>query len=242
MFRLIQKHFHASQTIFVSNAEVILYANFGDRTYWQARRSMRFANHLVAIANNFRQSRLNSTDEEDKTVIHPDWAQMKAARGSAIGGPYVAIHLRRGDFVQYRPKQTPNLDCAVHQIRFVAANLLDKHVDNIYIATDEKAEQYEYIKHSLEAKGHRVHNYYYDNPKSASKLSPGEVAIIDQIIARHSEFFVGTLESTFSFKIQEEREILGFEVNTTFNALCAQCDLHLMLKLCKQSSAWKIVY
>ena len=33
-------------------------------------------------------------------------------------------------------------------------------------------------------------------------------------------YFVGSAESTFSFRIQEEREILGFEAESTFNMLC----------------------
>lgn len=55
------------------HAEVALHDNYGDRTYWQARRSMRFANHLILIANQFRKEELNSTDEEDGTVMPSDW-------------------------------------------------------------------------------------------------------------------------------------------------------------------------
>ena len=35
-------------------------------------------------------------------------------------------------------------------------------------------------------------------------------------------FFIGSLESTFSFRIQEEREILGFPVEQTFSILCPE--------------------
>ena len=38
----------------------------------------------------------------------------------------------------------------------------------------------------------------------------GGIAIIDQLIASHAKYFIGSYESTFSFRIQEEREIMGF--------------------------------
>ena len=38
----------------------------------------------------------------------------------------------------------------------------------------------------------------------------GGVAIIDQVICSYAQYFVGTRESTFTFRIQEEREMLGF--------------------------------
>lgn len=49
--------------------------------------------------------------------------------------------------------------------------------------------------------------------------------------------FVGTYVSTFSFRIQEEREILGFDPETTFNRLCSESE-----EECEQPSKWKIVY
>lgn len=50
-------------------------------------------------------------------------------------------------------------------------------------------------------------------------------------------YFVGSYESTFSFRIQEEREILGFDPDTTFNRLCPDNDSD-----CEKPSIWKIVY
>lgn len=65
----------------------------------------------------------------------------------------------------------------------------------------------------------------------------GGVAIVDQIICSHGRYFIGTHESTFSFRIQEEREILGFPVKSTFNRLCGDEE-----KDCQKPSIWKIVY
>lgn len=35
-------------------------------------------------------------------------------------------------------------------------------------------------------------------------------------------YFLGSIESTFTFRIQEEREILGFPVERTFSILCPE--------------------
>ena len=48
------------------------------------------------------------------------------------------------------------------------------------------------------------------------------VAIIDQWLAAHAVYFVGMAESTFSLRIQEDRQLMGFSVRSTFNQLCGQ--------------------
>merc|ERR1712037_648257 len=52
------------------------------------------------------------------------------------------------------------------------------------------------------------------------KYKDGGVAVIDQIVCSHAKHFVGSAESTFTFRIQEEREIMGFAVENTFGMLC----------------------
>ncbi|MPC16260.1 GDP-fucose protein O-fucosyltransferase 2 [Portunus trituberculatus] len=63
----------------------------------------------------------------------------------------------------------------------------------------------------------------------------GGAAIVDQIICSHARYFVGSYESTFSFRIQEEREILGFTEETTFNRLCGSSSK------CEQPAKWRII-
>lgn len=48
--------------------------------------------------------------------------------------------------------------------------------------------------------------------------------------------FIGTKESTFTYRIQEDREILGFPVSTTFNNLCVKGDT------CSSEGRWEIVW
>ncbi len=50
-------------------------------------------------------------------------------------------------------------------------------------------------------------------------------------------FFLGSAESTFTFRIQEEREILGLEPSSTFNMLCPDGKFD-----CEKPSQWKIKY
>jgi len=56
-------------------------------------------------------------------------------------------------------------------------------------------------------------------------------------LSYYCRFFSGTHESTFSFRIQEEREIMGFPPDRTFNRLCGDDE-----QKCSQPSAWRIVF
>lgn len=78
---------------------------------------------------------------------------------------------------------------------------------------------------------------YESDLQLKKKVKDGGLAIIDQWIAAHARYFVGSYESTFSFRIQEEREILGFDPATTFNRLCGSGE-----KVCTQPTKWRIAY
>lgn len=77
------------------------------------------------------------------------------------------------------------------------------------------------------------------NPDKETKkeLKDGGVAIVDQIICSHAKHFMGSLESTFTFRIQEEREIMGFQTKATFDIFCQDGKFD-----CEKGSVWKIVY
>lgn len=51
-------------------------------------------------------------------------------------------------------------------------------------------------------------------------------------------YFIGTFESTFTYRIYEEREIMGFPIKSTFNTFCKNEDL----SKCEQNSVWPIAY
>jgi peptide-O-fucosyltransferase len=61
--------------------------------------------------------------------------------------------------------------------------------------------------------------------------------LISDHISFSCRFFTGTYESTFSFRIQEEREIMGFPPENTFNRLCGDGE-----QKCSQPSRWRIVF
>ncbi|KAJ8963340.1 hypothetical protein NQ318_018812, partial [Aromia moschata] len=218
-----------AQTILINHAEVALHEFFGDKLYWQVRRSMRFNKELKKVAADFRETYLNSTDDADNTVLPEKWVEEKPKR-SAIGGPYLAVHLRRRDFVRSRPNDSPSLTDVAQQIE---KKLKELHLNTVFIATDGTEEEFDELSKALRL--YRVLRYVA--PHSIKrKFKEGGVAILDQIICSHARYFIGTHESTFSFRIQEEREIMGFAPETTFNALCKNGNN------CSKPSVWKIVY
>ncbi|PSN31421.1 GDP-fucose protein O-fucosyltransferase 2 [Blattella germanica] len=234
-------HGHASQlqdvlkdlkvhTIMFDHAEVALHDRFGDAIYWKARRSMRFSSVLVKLAANFRAEYLNSTDKTDGTMRPDDWTK-ETARSDTLGGPYLCAHMRRKDFLWGRPKQIPSLEGAALQIR----NHLERlKLTTAFIATDAPATEFEKLQKLLPE--YQILRY---RPSEIVRQSykDGGIAIIDQIICSHARYFIGTHESTFTFRIQEEREIMGFDSLTTFNRLCGDNE-----KKCSKPSVWRIVF
>ena len=96
-----------------------------------------FAKHLREEADKFRREVLKSDDERDVTVMDPDWTKNQKKEGSAEGGPYLALHLRRGDFLYAHPDKVPSLDNTVKQIK----ELLKKHkLETVFLATDSTKE------------------------------------------------------------------------------------------------------
>ena len=91
------------------------------------------------------------------------------------------------------------------------------------------------LKSSL--KEHRLIYYRPEDYDELYEYKDGGVAIIDQLVCAHARYFVGSYESTFSFRIQEEREILGFDVGTTFNRLCYEPE-----RFNCESTKWLIKY
>ncbi|KAM7447684.1 GDP-fucose protein O-fucosyltransferase 2 [Porites harrisoni] len=218
-----------SRSVFVDRFEEVLHIVYGQKDYWEARRSLVFAKHLTAEGDKFRKEILKSEDNKDGTVMDEDWTKNHKKEGSATGGPYLAVHLRRADFLYAHPDDVPSLDNTIKQIK----EILDKQkLDMVFLATDADKEEIDYLKNKLPL-------VKYDAPKKILQTyGDGGVAIIDQWICAHAKYFVGTCESTFSFRIHEERDILGFHGDQTFNCLCGDKELGK----CEQPSKWRVVY
>ncbi|XP_061548450.1 GDP-fucose protein O-fucosyltransferase 2 isoform X3 [Phycodurus eques] len=216
-------------SVMLDRAETLLHDHYAGKDYWNSRRSMVFAKHLRLIGDEFRAKYLNSTDDGDHTVYNEDWTRMKAKLGSAKGGPYLGVHLRRKDFIWGHREDVPSLKGAVKKIR----NLMKKQkLDKVFVATDADEEELKELKRLLPDMVR-----FEPSKEDLELFKDGGVAIIDQWICAHARFFIGTSVSTFSFRIHEEREILGFNPKTTYYRFCGDTE-----KECEQPTHWKIVY
>ena len=222
-----------AESVFVDRAENLIHGQFSEWSseFWTARRSMVFSKELRDIGDKFRQDFLDSNDEDDKTVLKK-WKEMKRKHGDAKGGPYLAVHLRRKDYLRAHSKEVPSLKKAANQVK----KYLKKYkVKKVYVATDAPEPEFESFKENFKktevyrfVTTQEIHETYKD----------GGLAIIDQWICAHARAFVGTHVSTFTFRINEEREVLGFDPETTFNRLCGDDEA----ADCEQPTKWKIVY
>lgn len=228
---LILNDMGGQRAIMLDRAENLLHDFFGDAEYWMARRSMRFAQDLVQAADEFRQKVLNSNDETDNTVISEKWEDQEAER-EPRGGNYLCVHLRRKDYVHSRKNQIPSLKGAAEQVQ---SKLVEKGLTQVFVSTDAPMEEFNEFKAAFNDP-FRVVKYVPDQ-ETLLKIKDGGVAVIDQIICSRARSFLGTPESTFTFRIQEEREILGFPLEENFNMLCPDDKLN-----CEKASQWKIVY
>lgn len=222
------------KVIAILNAEVVLHDHWADRQFWNARRSMRFADTLIKIAADFRQIYFNSTDLNDEIQRPPMWEYERANyKGSATGGQYLCAHLRRGDFLYGRETTTPSLKSAALQIKH---HLLNNNLSTVFLATDATAFELKNLKSYMPRAS--VVRFTTESLEQKAAIKDGGIAIIDQLICSHAYYFVGTYESTFTYRIYEEREILGFPKDRTFNTLCKKSTM----ENCLQNSVWPIVY
>nr|CRZ25877.1 BMA-PAD-2 [Brugia malayi] len=225
---MIQRDHHHANSLMIDRAETVLHSHFGDFYYWEARRSMRYAEHLRLVADEFRQKRLNSNDRRDGTLISDSWKTTRKEHGEAQGGDYICVHWRRRDFVRSHSADIPSISGTAEQIVVI---LRKENLTTLYLCTDASTAEVATLT-SLLPYDVQVERFLND-----SSLNDGEVSIVDQWICAHARYFIGTHTSTFSYRIQEDREILGFEPAKTFNRLCPDGETD-----CEQPAKWTIVY
>jgi len=92
-----------------------------------------FAKHLREVADKFRVKNLASTDAKDKTEYADDWREQKREEGSATGGPYLAVHMRRGDFTYAHKETVPSIEEIGEEIK---KRLIEYKLKKVYLATD----------------------------------------------------------------------------------------------------------
>ncbi|VDM27182.1 unnamed protein product [Toxocara canis] len=225
---LIERNHSSTSSIFIDRAETILHSRFGDSRYWQARRAMRYAKHLVKIGNQFRSEKFGSNDLSDRTVLDNDWESTVKKHGDALGGDFICAHWRRRDFVRSHAADIPSIEGTA---RIITKILKEERLNKVFLSTDAHPEEV------AELRKWTPPDVTIEQFLDHGSLSDGEISIIDQWICAHARYFTGTHVSTFSYRIQEDREILGFRPETTFNRLCPDEDAN-----CEQPAKWKIVY
>ncbi|XP_015179806.1 PREDICTED: GDP-fucose protein O-fucosyltransferase 2 [Polistes dominula] len=217
------------RSVMFDHMEIPLHDSYGSKDYWKARRSMRYNSELYHIASDFRAKYLNSTDKNDNTERPLDWTKEKKKR-NAIGGPYLSVHLRRRDFLVGRTKSVPTIKGAAFQL---ANKMKEYGLELLFVATDADEQEIAELKSYLPQ--YRFLNYVPSNDVKR-KFKDGGIAIIDQIICSYARYFIGTHESTFTFRIQEDREIIGFPPERTFNRLCKTKEK------CSSGERWEIAW
>lgn len=215
LWELVAQH-PSDKIVMFMHGQIPLHDNYGSKTYWDCRKSMKFNKKLVKAAKKFIEEKLE-TDKCKSTKCHS----------------YLSFHWRRGDFVYSRPNDVPSIDGTVKQVD----EAIKKHnlkLKKIFIATDALIADLKQLKSKLKDLGYKVY-VYKPSESDMEEYKDGGIAIIDQIICSYATYFIGTHDSTFSFRIQEEREILGFDSNTTFNRFCPDSGP------CEKPSKWTIV-
>ncbi|XP_034476870.1 GDP-fucose protein O-fucosyltransferase 2 [Drosophila innubila] len=215
----------------VLSAETVLHDNWGDEHFWLARRSMRFAQSLNQVAAEFRLFSLSTTDTS-AGVQRPAMWELERPKRDARGGDYLCAHLRRGDFVKSRESTTPTLKAAAQQIKQL---LRAFNLTTVFVASD--ATPYELLELKELFYRFRFVHFTPESNVQRQQLKDGGVAIVDQLICSYARHFVGTYESTFTYRIYEEREILGFSKSSTFNTFCKALGGN-----CARNAVWPIVW
>lgn len=203
-----------ARSVLIERFDCLLHSHYASRTYLRARRSLVFARHLREGADAFRRKYLNSNDEDDHTHYEEDWRIQIPLEGHARGGPYLGVHMRRGDFVFVHKEITPSIAKIGKEI---AKILMKYKISTVYVATDGSDKEIQELQSYFDA---TVHRFPHTN-SMLQKYRDGGIAIIEQWIVAHARYFIGTCHSTFSLRIQEERDILGFDEDTTYNCVCS---------------------
>ncbi|KAH8386760.1 hypothetical protein KR093_002394 [Drosophila rubida] len=222
---------HDMRVYAVLSAETLLHDNWGDEHFWLARRSMRFAAPLDQVADDFRRSSL-ATTTASAGVQRPVMWELERQKRDASGGNYLCAHLRRGDFVRSRESTTPTLKAAAQQLKQL---LRACNMTTVFLASD--ATPYELLELKELFYRYRFVHFTPESSAQRQQLKDGGVAIVDQLVCSYARHFVGTYESTFTYRIYEEREILGFSKASTFNTFCKALGGN-----CARNAIWPIVW
>eukprot|EP00457_Paulinella_chromatophora_P005614 gb/GEZN01005631.1/.p1 GENE.gb/GEZN01005631.1/~~gb/GEZN01005631.1/.p1 ORF type:complete len:520 (-),score=89.83 gb/GEZN01005631.1/:218-1558(-) len=168
--------------------------------WWQIRRSMAYASHLRTAAEAF-------------------WIDMGLS-----SRPYLAVHLRRGDFVVH--SKAPALEEAVESIR-AARDAFTSRLQSVsagvvlpvFVATATSTQELARLRSLLPGMLLLADWPHHTN------FSVGQRLVLDMIISAHADWFLGTEDSTVTFRIREDRELLGRTESSTYGVVCGSTAL-----------------
>ena len=97
-----------------------------------------FAKHLREVADKFRSDFLDSDDKKDKTPYNEDdWRKQVPKPDSALGGPYIGVHMRRGDFAYSHKETVPSIKEIGEEVK---KQLKKYKLKKVYVSTDGSQE------------------------------------------------------------------------------------------------------
>ena len=109
---------------------------------------MVYAAQLREIGNTFMRSRLG---------YHPGRGKGRQSPRNG-GGPFIAVHMRRRDYVQVRPGMVPSLEGVANQINRLK---LELGLEKVFVATDATIEgMYFWNRQALFRRGGRVEGWH----------------------------------------------------------------------------------
>ena len=141
-------------------------------------------------------------------VFHAEAARFRAAFAWAPGAPYIAMHMRRGDFKMAHARKQSTQGEVVGLFR----RLAEQHsITNFYVATDAAADEVHSMKEALLAHGIAMEKIEERDAQlpggTGGALGSLGFMLVEQIIASQAQLFVGTDGSHFSKEIHLERRL-----------------------------------
>ena len=162
-----------------------------DRHYWPVRSRMVFKSSLWERAERFAASAFAASE-----------------------GRYLAVHWRRGDFVEAR---RPDVVKTAAEVAPRIKALLKAHeLHAVYLATgpDTTARDLRELRAALDLPDGAVVRYRKGN-EGFEKAGVTTLALMDQMLCAMGAVFIGTKTSLFTATIMEERELRGLPFSST---------------------------
>jgi len=142
--------------------------------------------------------------------------------------PYLAVHLRRNEFVRKHPTLTPEVTAAAARINRM---LKQYRLEQVFVATDARPAYQDELRRLVKAP-----LYYFAPDDGAPDLQHKgkEEVVVAQILAKAQQF-IGTSSCPFSAAVACERDHLGM-LHKTSQVFCASLNSSASERECPMPS------